>query len=232
MTGTSTMAAINASGSVTLSGTSFFRSPTTSNTPGTFNFYLAASGIREGTAGDFNIDTYSGGWGARLTVSQAGAVSIPGTLGVTGVITVTNNDLILTSAGQFKVASTATATGTAVVHNANGYYYDLTSSRRFKENFRAIPNDRAALDRFLKLTPELFDVKDGIDKDVINFIAEDSADAEKDGLLSLTNYNGDGEAQSLRDYGFSAYQQLVLQDHEARLAALQEEFQSYKNSHP
>ena len=79
VSGTSTMAAINASGSVTLSGTSFFRSPTTSNTPGTFNFYLAASGIREGTAGDFNIDTYSGGWGARLTVSQAGAVTIPGT---------------------------------------------------------------------------------------------------------------------------------------------------------
>ena len=79
VTGTSTMAAINASGSVTLSGSSFFRSPTTSNTPGTFNFYLAASGIREGTAGDFNIDTYNGGWGARLTVSQAGAVTINGT---------------------------------------------------------------------------------------------------------------------------------------------------------
>jgi len=84
VTGTSTMAAINASGSVTLSGTSFFRSITTSNTPGTFNFYLAASGIREGTAGDFNIDTYNGGWGARLTISQAGAVTIPGTLGVGG----------------------------------------------------------------------------------------------------------------------------------------------------
>ena len=233
VTGTSTMAAINASGSVTLSGTSFFRSPTTSNTPGTFNFYLAASGIREGTAGDFNIDTYSGGWGARLTVSQAGAVTIPGTLGVSNAITVTNNDVILTGAGQFKLASTASAAGTTVVHNANGYYYDLLSSRRYKENFRAIPNDRAALDRFLKLTPGLFDLKNDLnDKNVINFYAEDAADAEKDGLLSLTNYNSDGAPQSLRDYGFSAYQQLVLQDHEARLAALQEEFQSYKNSHP
>ncbi|NBR60007.1 MAG: tail fiber domain-containing protein [Opitutaceae bacterium] len=78
------MAAINASGSVTLSGTSFFRSPTTSNTPGTFNFYLAASGIREGTAGDVNIDTYNGGWGSRLAISQAGAVTIPGTFAVSG----------------------------------------------------------------------------------------------------------------------------------------------------
>jgi len=184
---------------------------------GGFSFLTAPSGSADAAA------TVT----SRMTISNAGAVSILG-----GAFTVTNNNCVLTSAGQFKVDSTATATGTAVVHNANGFYYDLTSSRRFKENFRAIPNDRAALDRFLKLTPEVFDVKNGIDKDVINFIAEDAADAEKDGLLSLTNYNEDGEAQSLRDYSFSAYQQLVLQDHEARLSALQADFEAYKSSHP
>ena len=117
--GTSTMAAINASGSVTLSGTSFFRSPTTSNVPGTFNFYLAASGIREGTAGDVNIDTYSGGWGARLTVSQAGAVTIPGTatiqtltVGLGGGAVATN-----TAVGVSALAATNTNTN----HVAVGY---------------------------------------------------------------------------------------------------------------
>ena len=170
--------------------------------------------------------------GAVQTWTTAGT-SVTGTLGVSNAITVTNNDVILTGAGQFKLASTASAAGTTVVHNANGYYYDLLSSRRYKENFRAIPNDRAALDRFLKLTPGLFDLKNDLnDKNVINFYAEDAADAEKDGLLSLTNYNSDGAPQSLRDYGFSAYQQLVLQDHEARLAALQADFEAYKSSHP
>ena len=105
VTGTSTMAAINASGSVTLSGTSFFRSPTTSNTPGTFNFYLAASGIREGTAGDVNIDTYNAGWGSRLAISQAGAVTIPGTLGVTELATFNGG-----SSGTPSIRCTGTAT--------------------------------------------------------------------------------------------------------------------------
>jgi len=187
--------------------------------------------IGSATAGA-TVQTFGGSGTVITTVSSTG-LSVTGTLTSSGTITATNADVILTAGGQIKVSSTSSASGTAVVHNANGYYYDLLSSRRYKENFRAIPNDRAALDRFLKLTPELFDLKNDLgDKDVINFIAEDAADAEKDGLLSLTNYNSDGAPQSLRDYGFSAYQQLVLQDHEARLAALQAEFQAYKAAHP
>jgi hypothetical protein len=205
-------------------------------TKGYFNSrYAAANSLWQwgpGTVSTGNAFGFTVG-GTNVLDLLSGAISVTGTLTSSSTITATNADVILTAGGQVKVASTASASGTAVVHNANGYYYDLLSSRRYKENFRAIPNDRAALDRFLKLTPELFDLKNDLgDKDVINFIAEDAADAEKDGLLSLTNYNSEGAPQSLRDYGFSAYQQLVLQDHEARLAALQAEFQAYKAAHP
>ena len=130
VTGTSTMAAINASGSVTLSGSSFFRSPTTSNTPGTFNFYLAASGIREGTAGDFNIDTYNGGWGARLTVSQAGAVTIPGvtTIGAAsaGVGTLTINNAVQPTI--YLAKTNATAATWQIYNNGNLGFSDGTNT--------------------------------------------------------------------------------------------------------
>ena len=79
-----------------LTGLGYVRSNKQSDTPGAagMNLYMASSGLREGTAGDVNIDTFNGAsFGSRLSVSAAGLVAIAGaatvgtTLGVSGAQT-------------------------------------------------------------------------------------------------------------------------------------------------
>jgi hypothetical protein len=78
---------LGVTGNVTATAPSYFRAATTSNSAGTFNFYLSATGIREDTSGGFNIDTFSGSWGNRLNITASGAVTIPGIVGIGGAAT-------------------------------------------------------------------------------------------------------------------------------------------------
>ena len=82
----STTGAVSIPGTTT--GTGFIRSLATSNTVGTPTFYLSTSMIREGADASFNVDTFDGAaYQNRLKIVGAtGAVTIPGTLGVTSTV--------------------------------------------------------------------------------------------------------------------------------------------------
>lgn len=117
------------------------------------------------------------------------------------------------------------ATGTAVVWNANGYLYQLTSSLAYKEHVSKTPwaVSPELLKKFVALSPRLWDYKEE-ESGAAGFISED---LEELGLLNaygrspLLNYDKDGRPHSNRDYALIGLQHLVLQDFEARLSKLE-----------
>ena len=123
-----------------------------------------------------------------------------------------------------------TAGGTALVHNEDGYYYDLTSSARYKDNIRYdyTPGPEA-LQRFLALSPAMWDYKNGMEIDAVSFISEDLAELDitnSAGRSILTNYNLEGLPESNKDYTIIALQHLILQMHDKSIQEQQEQIAS------
>ena len=125
-----------------------------------------------------------------------------------------------------------TGTGTAVVLTAGGYLVASTSSERFKENIVRGWKPQANALGFLAVSPIRYDLKatPGYnatakkvamvkgDVGVIGFSAEE---IHATGLPGMVNLDADGNPYSLRHDGMLAYHHLALQDHEARIAALE-----------
>ena len=96
LTGTALAASLTFSGTLTGSGSTsgiFLNGPNsdTKNTLNLTNNFMVTDGgfaaFRSGTTHDFNIDVYnSGGNTNAFKIAQTGAVTIPGTLGVTGTL--------------------------------------------------------------------------------------------------------------------------------------------------
>ncbi len=120
------------------------------------------------------------------------------------------------AAGHVKIDSTSAKTGTTVVHNADGFYWDLSSSEQVKNILtRDWHGDTAA---FLKVQPIQFTYK-ADDRDVvIGFSAEDW---QRSGVPFMLNLDKDGLPASYRQDAFLAYTHLIQQDHDARIVALE-----------
>ena len=176
----------------------------------------------------------------RLTISSAGAITVTGTIAGTIFQTSTTDGLNNSSANPAIFTGINSAAGTAAIIDANGRLYKLASSRRYKENIIPMTVTPEQLAGFLSIAPCFWDYKKeegslavgGIG--LASFIAEDLADLAilRNERSVLNNYDSEGRPDSNRDAAIIGLQHLVLQDHEARLSALQADFQAYKNSHP
>ena len=122
--------------------------------------------------------------------------------------------------------------GAYLVHNADRYYYDLTSSARYKDNIRYnwTPGPEA-LHSFLSLSPAMWDYKDGMEKNAVSFISEDLAGlgiVDDVGRSPLVNYDSQNRPDSNRDYTLIALQHLILQDHDRQLKEQQGQIESLR----
>ena len=179
-------------------------------------------------------------------IATGGEVAIPGTLGVTGnfsgttITTSTSDGINSHNANPAIFDGIGSAAGTAAIIDANGRLYKLTSSRRYKENISPMAVTPEQLSAFVSTAPCFWDYKQEEGSLAVgrtglaSFIAEDLAELAilRDGRSVLNNYDAEGRPDSNRDAALIGLQHLVLQDHEARLSALQAEFQAYKAAHP
>jgi hypothetical protein len=122
--------------------------------------------------------------------------------------------LSVTSVNPIYLPTIQGDTGTTLVVRADGYVNKLASSARYKDNIHDWLLDAKDQQKFLSLSPKMFNYKNGGTRNVVSFIAEES---DATGLPSLVNYNSDGLPESLRDYSFIAMHHLVLQNHEKRI---------------
>ena len=175
----------------------------------------------------------------NATFSSTG-LAITGTIAGTIFQTSTSDGLNNSNANPAIFTGINSAAGTAAIIDANGRLYKLASSRRYKENIIPMTVTSEQLAGFLSIAPCFWDYKQEEGSLAIGgtglagFIAEDLADLEilRNERSVLNNYDLEGRPDSNRDAAIIGLQHLVLQDHEARLAALQADFQAYKNSHP
>jgi len=149
-------------------------------------------------------------------------------LTATGAIVAAGN--ILTTGGLVGVTATTSNTGTVVVHAANGYYYDQSSSERVKHiwdtNWKPTAEHRAT---FLKQPSILFSYIANAGDPVIGFRAEGWQRAD---LPFMVNYDKHGNIASYRQDAFLVYTHDVQQDHEARIVALERELAQLKGQKP
>ena len=200
-----------------------------------YNFQIATNGsvtskftvttggnIAIGATARLYLDGVAGTGGTYIHQNTTNQMQFVG--GNTTMATATTNAVI--SAGVIGVgfASTngGTSTGTAIVRNADTYFYLTSSSRRFKENISPAVVTDAQLDAFMATTPSWWDYK-GQKNGALGFIAEDLAalPMERYGFNPLVNYDGDGQVESNRDYALIAMHHLVIQRLERKIAALE-----------
>lgn len=318
--GTATMAAINASGVITTTVTSnsevdiaIFRNTSNGTSAGTWvnwgNDAGAASGVivmssstnttkpsyfdifNRTASGPLRLGTNNT---ARLTIDSAGAVTIPGSLGVTGILSLAG-PLSITSANPG-----GWATGFRTVVDNNGgeariYAYGADATTRGSFNFYSLEADGgnngsvlsiaiggvvtmpaygagaatfSAAGVISSVSDERLKIKDGVIADPIpmimalepgyyfgkpeanmgdgrqlGFYAQNvrkaigpEAAPDPEDHVSL-DADGNEISRTTRPWGYYDRSVLAvaieaLKVHEGRLAALQADFQSYKNSHP
>jgi hypothetical protein len=126
------------------------------------------------------------------------------------------------------MSGTGSYAGDPVLRNANGYFYLLTSSERFKDSIIRSWKNPQFLD-FLKIDPIQFRYKidhtdnkpspeDKVAPDMVGFSAEE---IHASGLPGMLNYDNDLLPSSLRDHGILVYHHLILQDLNTRLEKLE-----------
>ncbi len=98
--------------------------------------------------------------------------------------------------------------------NASNQVFRVTSSKRFKENFRSIDNIAY---KIYELKPQMFDYKEenGGTKDYLGFVAEEVAEV----FPSLVNYDDDGTPRSVKYECFHALSIKEIQKHQQQLQA-------------
>ena len=150
-----------------------------------------------------------------LFLSRALTVGTSATFGTT--ITVSG------AGGAVNLPNITATTGTDLVLDVSNNVRTKTSAARFKARISPWHVSRAHLDQFVSLTPHLWDYV-GEQNGAAGFLADDLAAlpvSNAYGSSPLVNYDADGRPLSNRDFAVLALQHLVLQDHAARLAALE-----------
>ena len=197
------------------------------------------------TAG--SITTTNSLTGAQLAVtggsSAAGTINISATLGmvVRGKVgSATDLALqdatggtvfqVLTGSQNMQMPNLGSSAGTAIVADGSGTLFKLSSSARYKTPATswAVSSDQLAA--FVALSPRLWDYT-GQQTGAGGFIAEDLAAlglTNAYGRSPLVNYDLQGRPDSNRDFAVIGLQHFVLQNHDARLAALEAEIAALK----
>lgn len=212
VTGTATLGVVNASGNITLAKSNpIIAINATASLP---ELIWQVGGVKkwdlyDDTGGD--ILTWDSAAGAgKMTLSQGG------NLGVAGLLTVSG------SATPLSIPNATATTGTALIWDASGYVRPQSSSLRYKtlNPVTVTPGQIAA---FVALSPKGWDYT-GQRNGAFGFIAEDLNSLgilNSYGVSPLVNYDAEGRPDSNRDFAIIGLQHLVLQDHDARIAALE-----------
>jgi hypothetical protein len=183
---------------------------------------LNGGNIAIGSTARIYLDGVAGTGGTYIHQNTTNQIQFVG--GNTTMATATTNAVVSAGAIGVGFASTGggTSTGTAIVRNADTYFYLTSSSRRFKENIAPAVVTDAQLDAFIATTPSWWDYT-GQKNGALGFIAEDLAALPLDryGFNPLVNYDGDGQIESNRDYALIAMHHLVIQRLERKIAALE-----------
>jgi hypothetical protein len=183
---------------------------------------LNGGNIAIGATARLYFDGVAGTGGTYIHQNTTNQIQFVG--GNTTLATMTSNAVVGNGAIGVGFASTngGTSTGTAIVRNADTYFYLTSSSRRFKENIAPAVVTDAQLDAFIATTPSWWDYT-GQKNGALGFIAEDLAALPLDryGFNPLVNYDGDGQIESNRDYALIAMHHLVIQRLERKIAALE-----------
>lgn len=139
-----------------------------------------------------------------------------GTIHVPGAIQ-TSSAVYSFGSYAFYAINQVSATGTTVVRNANGWYYDLSSTHRHKKDIEEhwTPGS-GVLKEFLALDPIQFAYKADPKVKTVGFLAEDLS-----ALPFMVNYDKKNKPYSIREHTLFAYIHLIQQDHEARIKELE-----------
>lgn len=175
-------------------GTAFFSTNTAYST--TLHSSVAAGVTIAATHGSGALRFFTGGTSVKWTMDATG-----------NLIGANHLNFEIHGNGQIYVQTAASATGTNVVHNANGFYYDFSSSRRFKTNFAPFDLTDDLEREFLALKPEFWDYTSGLEDGALSFMAEDLHSLSLRNIYGrspLVNYDADGLPKSNRDYGLIA----------------------------
>jgi len=245
--GTSTMAAINASGVVSIGVTKKW-----------FSFEDASGNYLTNTASGGGQGIYASATQAVLVVGGnsvltgvSAGVTIPGTLGVTGITSLTGAVLINTAsnpnAAKLRLAWTTSAYGIESAASADTLSYHLVMGGPTYPSAGAISTTNNATtyatssDKRLKEDKGICtDISVLLNTEIHDFVWKGCGDVDR-GVFAQDAILVNPRAVSHdveRDWWGADYSKYIpdlivgWQNHEARLAALQEEFQSYKNSHP
>ncbi len=170
----------------------------------------------------------SGGGNEAMRIFASGGVSIgsttdegAGTLLVASDIWA-NTKLVSLTATPLQVPNLSADTGTALVLNAGGYVQKLTSAARFKEHIAPWVVSDTALDRYVALSPKLWDYANE-PSGAGGFLADD-LDAlgieNPYGASVLVNYDATGRVESNRDFAIIGMEHFLNQRQEREIAAL------------
>ena len=213
-------------------GTAYQQLQLRNTTAGTGNAARVAIGVDD-DADRTDIDSYSSTWTTSSYQVQSGSALIARGSGGLSVIAMhasgairfysggTTERVRFDTNGGVYMYGIGSGTGTTMIIRDGSDFQVLrnSSSERYKENInRAWHPTSEQLRTFVRLSPAMFDYKNGGGAGVVNFIAEDAAATQ---LPSVYNRNAAGQPESLRNDSIAAYQHLVLQNHDARLAALE-----------
>jgi len=191
---------------------------------GRFDWYTAPSGTAGNTAVTSNV----------MTLNNAGSLILtPVATGGTANLDLYN---IVGNEADHYYTVMRLANGTAIgsirqVSTTSAVVYNTTSDYRVKDLFGSFTTAREMLSALTVLDGQF----KGSEHRIPLMVAHE--------VQAVTPWAVTGEKDAVDDEGLPVYQQMAIgaqealliagwQDHEARLAALQAEFQSYKSSHP
>lgn len=177
------------------------------------------------------MDKTDGSTPLRIRGARNSGVYIDDGLYVSGGPLSTTQDALVSRdaiiSGKLRVRNIGTVSNTSAnvriaADDLDGTFYKVTSSRRYKKN---IADWSPTPEQVLGLQPRTWQHDDPANPPELNtdewgvgFIAEEVHDL---GLTELVDYKDD-EPDALNYDRFAAAQQIVLRDHDARIAALEE----------
>jgi len=129
----------------------------------------------------------------------------------------------ISGANPVYLPNISASSGTTLIVDGDGNMKKLSSSRRYKEHVTPWLVSADALSAFVALSPELWDYI-GQPTGAAGFLSEALASVpihNAYGRSPLVNYDADGRPESNRDFAVIGLQHLVLQQHDARIAALE-----------
>jgi hypothetical protein len=186
-----------------------------------FNFYSGFSGTRTYDA-HLSVFGRATGWGNYIDITHDGTNGKISTDAGHIILNPASNVAIgnITPTQKLDVAGTArlrgigsSGSGTAVIADANGVLYKLSSSERFKENIRELKTDPQAV---LKLQPKRFKWKSTGQEDV-GLIAEEVEQQIPD----LVIYDNEGRPDAVKYDAVTLYLLELVKEQQKKIETLE-----------